>query len=199
MKTSEAYNSLLYKKILDEEFSNTYRRCKGKIERKAFYLTGSKQQTEDIVQEIFLKLWLKWPVLSIMPEDNLEDYIYAMVRNHVLNIQKKEKRLRKKWTDYREVKSNHYLPDEMVLAEGLKIYNEAIDQLTTKEKEVFLLYDSDLGRLAIAAKMKRSKNTINNQLNSAFRTVRSYLSKKLDLAICSDKRRKCLRAAVQAN
>jgi len=190
MKTIENCNAISYNKTLEGEFSYVYQRCKGKMERKAFYLTGSKQQMEDIAQEVFLKLWLKWPLLNTLPENNLEDYIYTMVRNHVLNLREKENGMRKNLKGYTEIQSNYYCPDEMMLAEGFKIYGEAIGQLPLKEKEVYLLHDNDLSRLAIASKVQRSKNTINNQLNSAFKTVRNHLRKKLDLTIGNHGRRK---------
>lgn len=182
-------------KMLEKEFSDVYQHCKGKIERKAFYLTGSKQQVEDITQEVFLKLWLKWPVLNSMQENELEDYIYAMVKNHILNLQKKESRKSNNMRGYAETQGNGYWPDEIVLTEGFKIYTEAIDQLPSKEKEVYLLYDNDFNCSMIANKMQRSKNTINNQVYSAAKSVKDYLRKKLNLNIRCDGRKIFLRAA----
>jgi DNA-directed RNA polymerase specialized sigma24 family protein len=145
---------------------------------------------EDIAQEVFLKLWLKWPLLNTMPEDNLEDYIYTMVANHVCNLRKRSDRIKRHLIGYMEIQSDYYCPDEMMLREGLKIYSEAISQLPLKEKEVYLLYDNDLGRLAIAGKVQRSKNTINNQLYTASKAVKGYLRRKLDLTILPDGRKK---------
>jgi RNA polymerase sigma factor (sigma-70 family) len=183
MKRNKNCNAIPPNKILEQEFSYLYQRCKAKIERKAFFLTGSKQQMEDIAQEVFLKLWLKWPLLNALPEDDLEDYIYTMVANHVCNLQKKGDRIKKNLKGYIKIQSDYYCPDEMMLTEGLKIYGEAISQLPLREKEVYLLHDNDLGRLAIASLVQRSKNTINNQLYTASKTVKGYLSRKLDLTI----------------
>jgi RNA polymerase sigma factor (sigma-70 family) len=190
MKQIENFKPVPHNKILEQEFSYVYQRCKGKIERKVFYLTSSKQEMEDIAQEVFLKLWLKWPLLNTMPEDNLEDYIYTMVANHVCNLRKRSDRIKRHLIGYMEIQSDYYCPDEIMLREGLKIYSEAISQLPSKEKEVYLLYDNDLGRLAIAGKVQRSKNTINNQLYTASKAVKGYLSRKLNLTIWPDGRRK---------
>jgi RNA polymerase sigma factor (sigma-70 family) len=195
MKPSEICILHVYNKTLEQEFCRVYKRCKGKIERKAFFLMNSRQQMEDITQEIFLKLWLKWPVLNTMLENALEDYIYAMVKNHVIDLQKRESRAKNIIRDYAETQAGDYWPDEIVLLEGFKIYSEAIEQLPSKEKEVYLLYDNDLDRSAIANKMQRSKNTVNNQLYSASKTVKNYFQKKLNLKIRCDGRKRVLKAA----
>lgn len=192
MKQIENCNSISYNKIVEREFSNVYQRCKGKIGRKALFLTGSKQQTEDITQEVFLKLWLKWPVLNSMQERELEDYIYAMVKNYILNLQKRNGRVRNSMRGYAEIQTDGYWPDEIVLMEGFKTYAEAIEQLPSKEKEVYLLYANDFNCSMIASKMQRSKNTINNQVYSASRSVKEYLQKKLNLNIRCDGRKKFL-------
>jgi DNA-directed RNA polymerase specialized sigma24 family protein len=106
-----------------------------------------------------------------------------MVANYVCNFQKRSDRIKRNLKGYIEIQSNYYCHDEIMLREGLKIYSEAISQLPVKEKQVYLLHDNDLSRLTIATRMQRSKNTINNQLYTASKTVRGYLSKKLDLTI----------------
>lgn len=190
MKPIENSFRYICNKTLEREFCSVYKRCKGMIERKAFYLTNSKQQIEDIAQEVFLKLWLKWPVLNMMPAHELENYMYAMVKNHILNIQKRQASAKNAIGYYVEIQADRYSPDEIIVTEGFKIYAEAIDQLPPKEKEVYLLYNNDFDRLKIANRMRTSKNTINNQLHSASRSVKDYLQNKLDLNFRCEGRKK---------
>lgn len=183
-------HALRYGKSSEDDFKNVYHAFKEIIERYAFYLTSSRQNVEDTTQDIFLKIWLHWPKLGNLSKEELEDYVYTMTKHYIINVSRRKKSERKYIAHYLERISETYVHDEILLAEGLKVYRQAVEQLSTKQKQVYLYYEKDYRRVQIAASMGRSENTINNQLNAAFKRVRKYLNKNFDLNIHEDARSK---------
>ena len=163
---------------------------KGIIERYAFFLTGSKQNVEDTSQEIFLRLWQNWPRLSELTAGELEDYIYVMTRNYLLNERRATARQRKYTGQYMGSGSDFYWHDELIIKEGFTLYKKAVMQLSPKERAVYMFYEKDLNREQIAGLVQRSYNTVNNQLHSALQHVKTYLNQNLDFNIDKDGRRK---------
>lgn len=171
-------------------FEQQYEHLKGVIERFVFYKTGTKRDVEDIAQEMFLKLWQKWPRLCELSEVALEDYLYVMVKNHLSNQYRKIVRARK-YHKYVETSiSECCWHDEVILAEGFKVYDEAVGRLSPREKTVYLFYENNCHRNEIAVTVQRSEHTVKNQLRSASQAVKKYLNKKFDLNIRKDGRRK---------
>jgi RNA polymerase sigma-70 factor (ECF subfamily) len=173
-----------------DPFSTLHTRFKKVVEGYAFYLTGSRQHIEDISQEIFMRIWLKWPQFSQMEQGRLEGYIYAMVKNEVINRSRKTISQRKYITYYKAICSDTYWHDDVLLNDGLKIYRAAVDSLPPKERRVYRFYAVNYDRFQIAAIENCSENTIRNQLHSASKTVKAFLNKNFDLNISADGRRK---------
>jgi RNA polymerase sigma-70 factor (ECF subfamily) len=125
-------------KIHTVPFELLHDHLKGMIERYAFFRTRSRQNVEDTSQEIFLKLWQKWPRLSGLPQAELEDYIYVMTKNYLVNERRSVTRQRKYIGQYAAWASNFYLHDELIIKEGFTLYGEAIRHLPPKERVVYL-------------------------------------------------------------
>lgn len=159
-------------------FEKMHLRLKGAIERYVFYLTGKKHETEDIAQEIFIKLWNDWGRLAEMKMDELEDFIYVMVRNYIINEQRKSRRkFRRRFRQYLDTRCDWYLHDEIVFAEGVQLYHQAVNKLPERMKIPYLYYEDDYRSDEIAATINRSVYTVNNQLTSAYKSVKEYLNK----------------------
>ena len=165
------------------DFEKKHDRLRGIIVRYAFFLTGTTQNAEDIAQEIFIKLWLQWARLKNLAAGELEDYVYVMVKNYIINTGKR-KSTAKKYTQYfLKNCSDQCVHDEVLVWEGFKIYNEAVDLLPPRERLVYQFHAADYSRYEIAATVGRSANTINNQLSAASRSVKNHLNKNFGLNI----------------
>ena len=56
----------------------------------AFLMTGDIQQSEDIVQEVFLKIWIHRDKMQHV--NNFNGYIHMIIRNHILTQIRDRKR-----------------------------------------------------------------------------------------------------------
>lgn len=172
------------------DFKRMYNRYKGMIERYAFYLTRSRQDVEDMAQEVFLKLCMNWGKVKQLTDSELEDFIYVITRNYIFNLCKKLSHVRKKSLLLRKNLKDSCVHDEIIFREGLFIYQEAIRLLPEKQRRVYLFREIEQSRQTIAKTLNISEHTVNNHLNSAFKTVRGHLNRKFHVNIDIDARKK---------
>ncbi len=65
------------------EFKQRFLRYSGQIFRYAFAVTGDRQEAEDIVQDVFEKLWKMREMLTVVEND--EAYVVSVARNRSLD------------------------------------------------------------------------------------------------------------------
>src|SRR3546814_16580673 len=75
-----------------EAFRKIYHLYAGELNKYIFLFTRSTEDTEDILQEIFVKLWEKRQTLTNIT--SFRGYLYQMTRNHTFNYFRKSKKLR---------------------------------------------------------------------------------------------------------
>ena len=144
----------------------------------AFYLTKSRDLSEEIVQEVFTRIWEKkeqLPVsMSILP------YIKKMTQNLVFDLFRKASREEQlQDTIYESTTSALTLPvDELLEKELRRIYHGSIDQLPPQKKIIYLLSrDHNLSYEEIAKKLNISRNTVRNHMTEALKAVRNYIER----------------------
>lgn len=142
----------------------------------AIKMLKDHDQTQDIVQDIFINLWLKREELMI---GNLSAYLRAAVRNRVLNLFEREKR----YVPFGELlgetmETSGSRADALALRnEFLHAYKALIDSLPAKRKKIFRLYDDEgLSSEEIARRLQLSRKTVQNQLGRAFSFLKANLS-----------------------
>jgi len=184
---------MLNEKIYTVSFEILHGQWKQVIESYAFYLTRSRQNAEDISQEVFIKLWMKWSWLCEIDERALQHYIYVTVKNLAVSRGKRIMVERKYIKYFKAAASETYWHDEMLLSDGIKVYSAAVNSLPPKERTIYKLYTIDCNRCRIAALVGSSEHTVKNQIRSASKTVRTSLNRNFDLNIGKDGRRKICR------
>ncbi|WP_209405008.1 RNA polymerase sigma factor [Pseudozobellia sp. WGM2] len=129
-----------------------------------------KSSSEDIVQEVFVRLWERSHKITI--DINLKSYLFAMVRNACLNHLKKFNISDQ--SKVLEIPAVAEVGMDMELAgEDHKqlLYNQVlkvIDELPTKMKAVVeLRFQSDYAYQEIADELNISVNTVKTQLRRA--------------------------------
>lgn len=142
-------------------------------------------EAEDVVQDVFLNVWLHKEGLD--DAQSLRGYLLRSVYNSALNILKKRSRS----DDYRsscrqeieEMSYRHYDPDasdviRRLYSKDLKEeIRAAIDALPPRCREVFVLsYLSDLPSKEISLKLGISLSTVDNHIYAALKQLRKRLS-----------------------
>lgn len=140
--------------------------------------TKSHKQSEEIIQEVFLKLWDKRE--SIVLIENYRSYIFMMAVNQAYSYFKKialDKKLQQHV--WQTVSSHQNIVNDLVDAhETETLINKAIEQLPPAQKKIYLLSrQKGLSHEEIAAELNISKGTVSNQITSALQFIKKYLKK----------------------
>jgi RNA polymerase sigma-70 factor (ECF subfamily) len=139
--------------------------------------------SEDIVQNVFIKIWEK---RNNLREDlSLKSYLYKSVYNACVNQYKKNQSqttLEKKYVEGldRIIEKK----DEDAL-EKIKVkVKQAIQNLPPKCKEIFILSKKEgLTNIEIAEYLSVSTNTIERHITIAFSKIRAEVGSKTDLIL----------------
>lgn len=159
-------------------FEEIYNQYRSKIYSYALKLCKSTVIAEEIVQEVFIKIWQKRDQLN--PELHFGAYLKKIVLNDVLNHLKKvarEKTLQDELFSYLSSLKNSS-EEKLLEKELLKTYEEAIAQLPPQKKIIYQLSrNEELTHDEIAKKLNISKNTVKNHMVEATKFIRHYVSK----------------------
>ncbi|MEL7588682.1 MAG: RNA polymerase sigma-70 factor [Prolixibacteraceae bacterium] len=141
-------------------------------------------ESEEVVEQVFLKLWEIREVISI--EKSASAYLYRSVRNQSINYLKQRITFSKNKEDYalklRQSRLFSAISEEdgasALLARELEQQiNQAINDLPEKCREIFLLSRSgNLSIKEIAEKLHISTNTVQKQISIAIAKLREILS-----------------------
>lgn len=139
-------------------------------------MTRSDNVAEEMVQEIFLKIWQNRASLSDInsPDSYFFTVLYRQVFRHYKKLALEQKLLKL----ISESPTFQNITDEVVLAhESERLINEAITKLPPQQQLVFKLSKQDgLSREQIAEKLHISPNTVRNHLADAIKSIKVYLN-----------------------
>ncbi|MGX5819778.1 RNA polymerase sigma factor [Chitinophaga lutea] len=139
--------------------------------------TGSPEQAEDIIQDIFLRLWKDRE--NLVNIEQFGGYVYRMAQHRVINAMR---RMARETLALEELGKTYPSPIPEVearLAERdvAATVHLALGQLTPKQKLVYTLSrEKGLKHDEIAAFLKISPSTVNNHMIEALRQIRQQLN-----------------------
>ncbi|WP_165155289.1 RNA polymerase sigma-70 factor [Parabacteroides sp. ZJ-118] len=143
-----------------------------------------EEESEDVVQDVFLNVWLRKERLD--DSQSLQGYLLRSVYNSSLNVLKKKGRSNDYQSMYEleieEIGYKYYDPDANDVIR--KLYNQdlraeinaAINSLPARCREVFTLsYLHDMPSKEISLQLGISLSTVNNHIYSALKLLREKL------------------------
>jgi len=148
----------------------------------AYQLSHATVDAEEIVQDIFLKLWENRTQLALVSYPR--KYIYTMARNRALDLlaalAKDKKAMQAIWANLSPLQN---VTEELLQAqESQRLINEVIAQLPEKKQAIFWLSRRDgLSHQEIARQMDVSVQTVKNNLTDILKYIRLYLSRHAQL------------------
>ena len=134
----------------------------------ALNITESYEDSEDIVQQIFVEL-LEKAVVGSLEVGNMKGYLYTVVRNRAVKYVKKDQ-------EKVSVESAMYLTDENILS--ISVEEEAlvwnwIDALPTERRNIFLMAKQQgMKYKEIAEQLDISVKTVEGHMGKALKTLR---------------------------
>jgi RNA polymerase sigma-70 factor (family 1) len=142
----------------------------------AFSLLKNREDAEDVVQDVFVKLWQNSPAVVTTPQ--VKFYLFTSTKNSCISLLRKQSG--KYFVPANEVSLSGAAHDEPP-EEGtdlLSIAEKAISALPPQCQVIFRM--SRLGKMTyqeIADEMGISVKTVENQVGKALRMMREYAKK----------------------
>jgi len=139
----------------------------------------NKEDAHDIVQEVFLRVWRNRDTLD--PHSSFKSFLFTVSYNIIVDT------LRKRISEqsFRDELIKNAIIDESSADKDLSynelnsIYQEAINELPDKRKEIYRLHRFDnLSYQEIADKLNISINTVRNQMAHAISYLRGRIGKE---------------------
>lgn len=158
-------------------FEGYYKSLAGYI----FKLTESMEITEEIVQDVFIKVWLKREILTGI--NSFSDYLFILSRNKTLNYLRKQARYSSHFqslekeleTDIRTEEENDIYEDFRLLIDA------AIERLPQQQKRIYQLSRFDkLKYEEIAQQLNLSTETVKKHMYLATKTIKEYVHSHMD-------------------
>ncbi len=146
----------------------------------ALSITRSVTISEDLVQDIFLKIWLNRSQLTSI--EHFDNYLFIVARNAIYTslrqtgikeslLQKLEDPGTARWTS----------EEELLAKESGRLIHEAVSQVSPQQQAVYRLSrESGLKYEQIAQQLGISKSTVRNHMVKALQNIREYLQANTD-------------------
>lgn len=155
-------------------FTVIYQRYYASLYLHALKMLNDKDGAQDVVQELFAKLWDKRNELVF--STSLAAYLFTSVRNKVLDLFARDKIIAKYQRSLQDfIEKGEFVTDSQVRERELALEIEkGIAALPPKMREVFEL--SRMGHLsysAIATKLDLSEHTVRKHITRAIKKLRS--------------------------
>ena len=159
-------------------FREFYDMTYDRLFRIAYYYTHHEEWSQEIVLDVFMKLWEHRK--QLLDITNIEDYCFILVKNASLNyIEKEERRPTLSAEVLQEPADQDVSPEDTLISEELFArYVKALDRLPERCREVFILIREEKQTYAqVAEKLDISIKTVDAQLQKATNRLKEMLLK----------------------
>jgi RNA polymerase sigma-70 factor (family 1) len=148
-----------------------------KVNAFALKLTLSRSLAEEIVQDVFMKIWINRK--NAFTIDNFDAYLFTLVRHHSFNILKRlALEAKAKVILAKESPQYHRdLEEGLHLLESQQILKQVIDQLPPQQRLVYsLCYHEGLKYEEVAQRLNISRLTVKTHMQQALRNIRAHFT-----------------------
>lgn len=134
----------------------------------------SLPEAEDIIQDIFLKLWERRNRLSNI--ESLENYVFIMMKNQLINERKREHVKRNALQHIGDSRAINLTEQHVLYRELNKAFESSIHDLSPKMKQAFELQNAGVKTETIASHMSISISVVKNHLCKAKQRIRTRIA-----------------------
>lgn len=169
----------------EKAFRNLFESYYEKLYQYIFGFIKSKQVSEELVMDVFLKIWLGRDIIPQIHSFNA--FLFRVAHNKSIDFLRSVSRDPKfqdlLWENIQLV-NNTTADSSILVQEYQNKLREAVSLLPPQRKKVYQLSrEQDMTHDQIAVQLNLSRNTINNHIVEAQRFIRTYLSKNFDIAL----------------
>ncbi|MEO5564739.1 MAG: RNA polymerase sigma-70 factor [Chitinophagaceae bacterium] len=163
-------------------FQLLFDRHRNRIYQTAIRYLKSPVLAQEVVQDVFLKLWFERK--NIRQDIPLESWLFIIARNNLLN---RIKKLANEWKALKSLgftgeKSVNSIEDKLQESQYNQLLHEALRTLSEQQQKVFHLSRTEnLTYIQIGEKLNISPLTVKTHMARALESIKAYLSAHSEL------------------
>lgn len=156
-------------------FEELFHLYKDKLYTFILQLGGNPTLAEDVVQEVFLKLWRDREALSAV--DNFNAYLFRMAQNHAINVLRRQSRENLILADLQRLSIQKSQAGEALSAKEVQhLLQQAVNNLPPQQRRVFeLSRNEEMKYEEIAGQLGISPATVRNHMVQALKAIREFI------------------------
>ncbi len=147
-------------------------------------ITQSELLTQEVVQDVFLKIWINRS--SLTEVDCFKAYLIVVARNHAFNCLKqiaREQSRKKEWVNSVLHHAVNSIDESDAIDTG-KLIDEAVELLPSRQKKVYTLSRREgIRPQEIARELNISHETVKKHMVLALRFLKNHLRTRIGLMI----------------
>ena len=162
-------------------FDAIYNKYCQKLNGFVFRYLKQEEDAEEIVQEVFIKIWEARGKLNVYA--SFESFLFTIAYNSTISLLRKrvsETKSREYFKCLQQIDTADTIIDEIQFKELNQKIQSLLQQLTPRQNEIYLLSREDgLTHKEISQKLNISENTVKNHLV----TTLKYLKSRIDISL----------------
>jgi len=183
LNSNSDQSKLLYELSQGNElaFTKLYNEYKNVVFSTALKITKSRMLAEEVVQDVFLKIWQNHENLAEIT--NIENYLFIISRNHIFDMIKKIARDTSLVVDsnYKSTSTND-TEDAIKDDQYNVILNQIVDQLPPQQQKIYKMAKWDgLSHQKIGEDLGISTETVKKHMAQALKFVRTKISPYMNM------------------
>lgn len=161
-------------------FDNIYQMYSKRLYAYCLQFTKSPEESEEIVQDVFVKLWQNRA--HIRQNETLRALLFIMAKHHLINAYRSKINhpVYEEFVDYKDTLSVEDAHSRLEYNEFKQAFQKALESLPdTQRKVISLSRIHQLSNKEIAEKLSLSEQTVKNQISLGLKALKEKLNKIL--------------------
>lgn len=161
----------------EEAFNRLFERHRGKLYDYLVKVTRSAEISEEIVTDVFVKLWIGKELVTEIRQ--LDAFLHTVAYHKALDFLRavsRKRRLYKTYCDSFQPEPEKPADELLIDAESLQLFKRAVETLPPKRKLIYTMSrEKGLTHEEIARALNLSPNTVKNSIVTATRVIGAFL------------------------
>lgn len=161
-----------------QAFEQIYHIYALRLTAKLIQLVKSEEIAQDLLQDIFIKIWEMRSEIQV--DRSFSAFLYTIATNLSYNSFRSAIREQNRLSKLYKNDSYSHIEEDLEFNETHRLFEEALQQLTTRQREVYTMHKLDgKSYKEISESLQISHSAINQHIQAANKLIKSFMKSRL--------------------